>query len=382
MSIWGTLMAMRIGDHAPWRLKPPYVRAMSPVPVHANTTTWTGRRRFRVASRHHTAAAAAGVPGRDDVAGVHAAPGDGRTQGGFERARETGRRRSRVPPRHTPAAAAAGVPGRDDVAGVHAAPGDGGLQGGFERAVEAVRVRRPQCAGPGGRMHPGLPEDLVGQQVSHAGDPGLIEQPGLDRDRAPGDQATEIRRGDLGGVRPELVDAGVEPDPSEPALVEQDQAAAVGEAEREPVPLGLARLRLMPSRPAAFGRVAVPGGDYDPAAHTEVNAEVGPVPGGLAPHRLAPAAGRGERSAGQRGAQLTGGVRAADERVAVVDVRDAPAQRLVGNQAAGGLDLGEFRHSFVLPVPAAVRGWTRWNRFHGVPAGPALTRAAVTATVA
>ena len=102
----------------------------------------------------------------------------------------------------------------------------------------------------------------------------------------------------------------------------------------------------------AFGRVAVPGGDHDPAAHAEVNAEVGPVLGGLAPYRLAPAAGRGERSAGQRGAQLTGGVRAADERVAVVDVRDAPAQRLVGNQAAGGLDLGKLRHSFVFTGPS------------------------------
>src|SRR5256886_17345025 len=28
MSTWGTLMAMRIGDHAPWRLKPTYVHAM------------------------------------------------------------------------------------------------------------------------------------------------------------------------------------------------------------------------------------------------------------------------------------------------------------------------------------------------------------------
>ena len=155
-----------------------------------------------------------------------------------------------------PRAAAAGVPGRDDVAGVHPAPGDGGFQGGLERTVEAVRVRGPQRIRPGRRMHPGLPEDLVGQQVPHARDPGLVEEPGLDRDRTPGDQAAELRRGDLGGVRPERVDGRVEPDPPEPALVEQDEAAAVGKAEREPVPFGLVGLRVAPARPAALGRAA------------------------------------------------------------------------------------------------------------------------------
>jgi hypothetical protein len=32
----------------------------------------------------------------------------------------------------------------------------------------------------------------------------------------------------------------------------------------------------------------------------------------------------------------------------VVDVHDAAVQRLIGDQAASGLDLGKFRHLFVL----------------------------------
>src|SRR2546430_11113244 len=58
------------------------------------------------------------------------------------------------------------------------------------------------------------------------------------------------------------------------------------EAEREPVPFGLMRLHAAPSRPAALGRAAIRGGDHDPAAHAEVDAQVGAVLGGLAPHRL------------------------------------------------------------------------------------------------
>ena len=199
--------------------------------------------------------------------------------------------------------------------------------------------------------HPSLPEDLVGQQVPHAGDPGLVEQPGLDRHRPPGDQVAELRRGDLGGVRAERVDAGVEPDAPEPALVEQDEAAAVGEAQREPVPLGLGRLRVAAEGLAAPGDLTVLGRDDDPAAHAQVDAEVRPVFRRLAPHRLAPPASRGEHPPGQRGAQLAGGVRPAHERVAVVHVRDAPVQRLAGDQAAGGLDLGKFGHPFVSTVP-------------------------------
>ena len=214
---------------------------------------------------------------------------------------------------------------------------------------------RCRLSGPRRRGYLGLPEDLVGQQVPHAGDPGLVEQPGLDRDRPLGDQAAELRRGDLGGVRAERVDVGVQPDAPEPALVEQHEAAAVGEPEREPVPFGLARLRVAAPGPAALGGLAVrdvttirpPMPRWMPRSGPASNRPSG----GLAPHRLAPPVRRGEHPPGQRGAQLAGGVRPAHERVAVVHVHDAAVQRLVGDQAAGGLDLGKFGHLFVFTVP-------------------------------
>jgi hypothetical protein len=44
-------------------------------------------------------------------------------------------------------------------------------------------------------------------------------------------------------------------------------------------------------------------------------------------------------------------VRSAYERVSVVDADNAAVQRLICDQAASGLDLGKFRHLFVLPAP-------------------------------
>jgi hypothetical protein len=144
---------------------------------------------------------------------------------------------------------------RDDVAGVHAALGDGRVQRGLQVAEEPVGVRAPQAGGAGGGRDLGLPQHLIGQQVPYPGDLGLVEQPGLDRDIALADQGAEVRRAHLGGVRPERADVRVQPDPPEPALVEEHQRAAVGELEGEPVPLGLARLRVPAGRAASFGGV-------------------------------------------------------------------------------------------------------------------------------
>jgi hypothetical protein len=41
-------------------------------------------------------------------------------------------------------------------------------------------------------------------------------------------------------------------------------------------------------------------------------------------------------------------VRPADERVSVVNADDTAVQGLISDQAASGLDLGKFRHLFVL----------------------------------
>jgi hypothetical protein len=152
-------------------------------------------------------------------------------------------------------AAAAGLAGRDDVAGVHAALGDGRVQRRFQVAVEPVGVRAPQAGGTGGGRHLGLPQHFVSEQVPYPGDLGLVEQPGLDRDIALADQGAEVRCAHLGGVRPERADIGVQPDPAEPALVEEHQRAAVGELEGEPVPLGLARPRVAAGRAASLGAV-------------------------------------------------------------------------------------------------------------------------------
>jgi hypothetical protein len=195
---------------------------------------------------------------------------------------------------------------------------------------------------------------LIGQQVPDSGDLGLVEQAGLDRDRPLHDQVPEFRLRDLLRVRAERVEVRIKPDAPQPALVEQGQAAAVGEDQREAVPLVLAGLRVATARPAALERLAVRGRDDDAAAHAQVDTEVragrgrGTGPGGRAPYRLAAPARGGEHAPGQRGAQLAGGVRPAHVRVGVINVRDAPVQRVVGDEAAGGLDFGKFWHAPVL----------------------------------
>jgi hypothetical protein len=61
--------------------------------------------------------------------------------------------------------------------------------------------------------------------------------------------------------------------------------------------------------------------------------------------------GRGERASGQRVTQLAGGVGPAHERIGVVHTDNEPVQSFLGNQAAGGLDLGKFWHLTVLLAP-------------------------------
>jgi len=188
-----------------------------------------------------------------------------------------------------PRARAAGVPRRDDVAGVHAALGDGGPHGRLQCAVEPVGVLALQAVHGGRRQDLGPPERLVGQQVPDPGDFGLVEQAGLDGDRPLHDQVPEFGRHDLFGVRPERVDVGVEPDAPQPALVEQRQAAAVSELEREAAPLSLGRLRIAAEGLAGPDLLAVGGRHDDAAAHAQVDAQVraGRVgsshPGGFAP---------------------------------------------------------------------------------------------------
>ena len=108
------------------------------------------------------------------------------------------------------------------------------------------------------RMQAGAPERLVGQQVADAGDRALVEQPRLQRHRAAADALAEDVARDLGGVRADVREVGLDHRAAEPALVAQREPAAVGELEHEAVPVVRAR-RLV---------------DDDPSRHPEVQAEI------------------------------------------------------------------------------------------------------------
>ena len=97
------------------------------------------------------------------------------------------------------------------------------------------------------------------------------------------------------------------------------------------------------SPPSTGDPVAV--GDHDPPAHAEVDPQQRPVAGGLAPHALAASQGGGEPASDEGGADLAGGVRAADPGVGVVDVGDLAVQRAGLDDRAGALDLGQLGHA-------------------------------------
>src|SRR6516225_3533385 len=127
MSTWRTLMTARMSDHVPWRLKPSYGRAMS---------TACGR----------------AAPGRSGPRSLRRTVAGGCPSAGIllARAPPGGAAADRPVPHLGPAprAGPAGMPGRDDVAGVHPALGHGGPQGRLERAVQPVRVLAPQAVRP------------------------------------------------------------------------------------------------------------------------------------------------------------------------------------------------------------------------------------------
>ncbi len=136
------------------------------------------------------------------------------------------------------------------------------------------------------RGDPGLPQDLVGEQVADAGDRSLVEQPRLDRSAPAADQPPELVAPDIGGVGADVAEVRVEDRAAEAAPVAQREARAVVELDGEAVP---------PGRVA--GAV-----EHDATGHAEVQAERGPVVG-LQPQELPPAVGAREldgRSARRR----------------------------------------------------------------------------------
>ena len=75
-----------------------------------------------------------------------------------------------------------------------------------------MAVRRSRCSAVNSstssvstrraRVHAGLPQHLVGEQVADPGEHGLVEQPGLDRSGAPGPPAGGTRPGSYGARTP------------------------------------------------------------------------------------------------------------------------------------------------------------------------------------
>ena len=128
------------------------------------------------------------------------------------------------------------------------------------------------------------------------------------------------------GVRADVSEVGIDQRAAEPPLVAQGEPAAVGELEREAVPV------------ARRGRLV----DDDPPRHPEVEAQHRPV-GGLGPEELPAPVRRGERVAHQRSGDLARRVRAADVGVAVVDGDDLAAQCAV-HRLPRALGLGQLRH--------------------------------------
>src|SRR5260370_29880562 len=124
-------------------------------------------------------------------------------------------------------APAAGMPGRDDVTGVHAAVRDGRPHGGLHGAVETVGVLRLEAVDARRGRPLCLPGRLVRQQVPDSADFRLVEQAVLNGDRPLHDPAPELPRRYLLAVLPERVDVGVEPYAPPTALVEQHQTSSL-----------------------------------------------------------------------------------------------------------------------------------------------------------
>ena len=130
---------------------------------------------------------------------------------------------------------------------------------------------------------------------------------------------------DLGRVRADVREVRLEQRAAEPALVAQREPAAVGELEREAVPV------------ARRGRLV----DVDPPGHPEVQPEHRAAR--LHPEELAAPVAALERRGRQRARDLARRVRAADVGVAVVDGDDLAAEGAL-DLPARALGLGQLGH--------------------------------------
>ncbi len=162
-------------------------------------------------------------------------------------------------------------PGPVEVAGVRATPLGQVGQGDLEVVGQPAHLGPGQRSGRTGGVETGSPERLIDQQVPDAGDPALVEQPGLERRLGPGQPVAQRGRGDAHRVEPQPSLVGVELDPAQAPGILHPQRAAVGEAEPEAIP----------GRLVAGGRVLEPVHGRDvvddqPAGHAESQPETCP----------------------------------------------------------------------------------------------------------
>ena len=209
-------------------------------------------------------------------------------------------------------------------------------------------VRRPGSnAGP--------PQDLVGQQVAHAGQALLVHQPRLER----GDRARPRRRRQRGAhvgergrqrVGPEPVLVGRQLEGAEAPRVVQLERAPVDEVHPGPHPLLVEDARAVAQPVERLLAV-----DDQPARHAEADAERRPAVG-VEQHELAPAPRLGELVPGQGGPEARG--RRPPTPVAGVDHPDLghrAVQRLLG-QGPVALDFEDLGHGRKVSDP-----WGRPN---------------------
>ena len=225
---------------------------------------------------------------------------------------------------------------------MHPAVGERRFDRAPHRPQQTVDVGPGQVAHWLSRMDLRLPQDLVGQQVTDAGDRVLVEEPGFHRRGAPRERAPELLRRDGAGIGAQPVDRRVEADPAEPARVDEEQRPAIGEREGEPQEAVIAGSAATPPVVAALDFATMSIGYDDLAGHAEVNAEDRtwsarrPCARRVAPHALAlPINGR-QSPASQRRSDFTWPVRSAFVAVAVVDVSDHASEcRLLDHRACG-----------------------------------------------
>ena len=88
------------------------------------------------------------------------------------------------------------------------------------------------------RIQAGPPQDLVDEEVAQPGDPGLVEEPGLERCERRPERGAELRDGERRRVRTEPADVGVEFERTEPSGITDAELPSI-EVDDETVPGGL-----------------------------------------------------------------------------------------------------------------------------------------------